>query len=67
MSISLFQIYDYEQFYLDLRAANIKKSAEWVKEYDFLSYYKLKNVSPDELHNLAESLTRSNESPLFEQ
>lgn len=61
------KIHDYEQFYLDLRGANIKKMADWVKEYDFLSYYKLKSVSPNELHDLAESLTRSNESPLFEQ
>lgn len=65
------QIYDYEQFYLDLRVANTKKTAEWVKEYDLMSYYKLRSgngVTSNELHNLAESLTtRSNESPLFEQ
>ena len=63
----LLQIHDYEQFYLDLRAANTNKTAEWIKEYDLTSYYKLKSVTTDELHNLAESLTRgSHESPLFE-
>lgn len=61
------QIYDYEQFYLDLRVANTNKTAEWIKEYDLTSYYKLKSVTTEELHNLAESLTRSNDSPLFEQ
>lgn len=62
-----FQIYDYEQFYLDLRNANVRKSADWTKEYEFLSYYKLKGITAEEMHNLAENLSRTNESPIFEQ
>ncbi|KAK7584212.1 hypothetical protein V9T40_005175 [Parthenolecanium corni] len=61
------KIYDYEQFYLDLRNANVRKSADWTKEYEFLSYYKLKGITAEEMHNLAENLSRTNESPIFEQ
>ncbi|XP_065215374.1 cyclic GMP-AMP phosphodiesterase SMPDL3A isoform X2 [Planococcus citri] len=61
------KIYDYEQYYLDLRTANSKKYADWVREYEFCSYYKIKSVTANELHDLAVSLTRANGSPLFEQ
>lgn len=52
-----FQILEYTQFYLDLKEANKRKQADWIVEYNFTSYYGLRNVSPASLHELAESFS----------
>ncbi|XP_049793804.1 acid sphingomyelinase-like phosphodiesterase 3a [Schistocerca nitens] len=49
------QIQDYEQFYLDLAAANTQEAPEWQSEYSLRSYYGLPNVSAEAVAALAVS------------
>ena len=44
---------DYEQFYLDLTAANAGGGAGWVSEYSLLDHYNLPVLSASNLANLA--------------
>jgi len=51
-------IVNYEQYFLDLDEANKEGKTKWYKEYDLLSYYNFKNVTPQALHNLAQNFLR---------
>lgn len=59
--ISLFQVFDYTQYYLDLSRvnANSNQNAEWAVEYNFSTYYSFNEINAGNLHTLAERLTQN--------
>lgn len=56
---SLFQVFDYTQYYLDLSRANanVNRNAEWMVEYNFSTYYSINEINAANLHSLADKLT----------
>lgn len=60
-----FQVLDYIQYYLDLSAHSHPDQAEWTVEYNLTNYYGLWHVSPNELHELAETFIIPEGLPLF--
>lgn len=63
--LSILQVIDYVQYYLDLATANQREAADWTVEYNLTSYYGFHQVSPAEFHVLAESFTVPDGLPLF--
>ncbi|XP_050302558.1 acid sphingomyelinase-like phosphodiesterase 3b [Anthonomus grandis grandis] len=56
------QVFDYTQYYLDLSAANSNGKAEWVVEYNFSTYYGINDITPLNLHTLADKFTQESGS-----
>ncbi|KAF7268677.1 hypothetical protein GWI33_018231 [Rhynchophorus ferrugineus] len=52
------QVFDYTQYYLDLSAANYNGKADWVVEYNFSTYYGINDITPLNLHSLADKFTQ---------
>ncbi|PSN35949.1 Acid sphingomyelinase-like phosphodiesterase 3b [Blattella germanica] len=59
------QVLDYQQYYLDLTAANQREIAEWQTEYNLSDYYGLREVSAQELHRLVENFATPDGTSLF--
>ncbi|XP_030756670.1 acid sphingomyelinase-like phosphodiesterase 3b [Sitophilus oryzae] len=52
------QVFDYTQYYLDLSSANYNRKADWVVEYNFSTYYGINDITPLNLHTLADKFTQ---------
>ncbi|CAH1129145.1 unnamed protein product [Ceutorhynchus assimilis] len=52
------QVFDYTQYYLDLSTANSNGKADWVVEYNFSTYYGINDITPLNLHTLADKFTQ---------
>ncbi|XP_066258235.1 acid sphingomyelinase-like phosphodiesterase 3b [Euwallacea similis] len=52
------QVFDYTQYYLDLTAANSNGKADWIVEYNFSTYYGINDITPANLHSLADKFTQ---------
>ncbi|RZF35548.1 hypothetical protein LSTR_LSTR014851, partial [Laodelphax striatellus] len=59
------QVLDYTQYYLDLESANSRDQADWQPEYNLTTYYDLKHLTPQSLHNLAQSFRSDPHSTYF--
>src|SRR5690348_11763672 len=65
---SLFlQILDYQQFYLNLTAANLEGKATWLLEYEFLDAFKLSNMSYESVDSLAQSFDLKENNDTFQK
>ncbi|GAB6027706.1 Acid sphingomyelinase-like phosphodiesterase 3b [Chamberlinius hualienensis] len=54
------QLINYEQYYLNLSMANIEKVDGWTKEYDFLSAYNIRDLSPVSVDAVTQTFITSN-------
>ncbi|ENN77739.1 hypothetical protein YQE_05809, partial [Dendroctonus ponderosae] len=61
------EVFDYTQYYLDLSTANNNGKADWVVEYNFSTYYGINDITPLNLHTLADKFTQetSTENSVF--
>lgn len=50
------QVLDYTQYYLNLTEANSNGRAEWRRAYNFTQLYKMPDVNPIALHNVAAAM-----------
>lgn len=67
--VSLFQVFDYTQYYMDLSRvnANSNQNAEWLVEYNFSTYYPVNEINAINLHILADRLTQNYPQEIFDR